>query len=190
MRIEVSGKQFVFPRSCACCGTYATSYLEVQGSEKNQLARTKGWAWDIPYCLTCRKHVKRSERLQVFSLALASLGIAGGFIAGFIGGWQTGITVAVLGVVFVAGLSWATFRWLRSSCHQNCWGLSRSVLYLGSNRDCHAFDIKDIYFAEAFILANHRKIVNASPRVAGVLRNTEFGNFQVARRLLRRRQRS
>ena len=54
MRVSVSGKQFKFPRTCACCGSYPLTSLSVSGAEKNQRARTKGWAWEVPYCTVCQ----------------------------------------------------------------------------------------------------------------------------------------
>jgi hypothetical protein len=186
MRVEVSGKQFVFPRTCACCGTFATRSIEIRGSEKNQLARTRGWAWDIPYCGICYSHVTRIERLWAGALATAAAAIAVGFVAGFVSGPPAGLTVMSMGLIAVSLGFASVTQVLRQGIHRNCWGLVRAVEYLGSNRDCHAFDIKSYYYARDFVLANHRKIVNASTKVAGILRNTEFGDYQVPRRLLRR----
>jgi hypothetical protein len=39
MQVSVSGRQFVFPRSCACCGRFPLTHLTVGGTEKNRLAR-------------------------------------------------------------------------------------------------------------------------------------------------------
>jgi hypothetical protein len=188
VRVEVSGKQFVFPRTCACCGTFATRSIEIRGSEKNQLARTSGWAWDVPYCEICHGHVTRIERLHVGALAAAAMVIAVGFVAGFVNGPSAGLSVASLGLITVCLGFVSVTKVMRQGIHRNCWGLGRAVEYLGSNRDCHAFDIKSYYYARDFVLANHRKIVNASTKVAGILRNTEFGDYQVPRRLLRRRK--
>lgn len=189
MRIEVSGKQFVFPRSCACCGRFPSQTIEVRGGEKNQLARTKGWVWDVPYCLPCKKHVLLTDWVQLGALALAALALCIAFISGFVRGPWPGFEIAALGLTAV-GLGFViTNRLRRQDLPRNCWGLGLSVEYLGSNRDCHAFDIKSYYYARDFILANHRKIVNANPKVAGILRNTEFGDYQVPRRLLRRGRR-
>jgi hypothetical protein len=186
MRIEVSGKQFVFPRSCACCGRFPTQTIEVRGGEKNQLARTKGWVWDVPYCLQCKKHVVLTDRVQIGALALVAFAIGVAFTSGFARGPLPGLAVAALGVTGVGLVFVIVNRLRRQHLQRNCWGLGLAVEYLGSNRDCHAFEIKSYYYARDFILANHRKIVNASAKVAGILRNTEFGDYQVPRRLLRR----
>jgi len=127
-----------------------------------------------------------TDRVKIGALALAAFAICFAFISGFTRGSLSGLTVAALGVTAV-GLAFVTVsRLRRQHLPRNCWGLRLAVEYLGSNRDCHAFDIKSYYYARDFILANHRKIVNASPKVAGILRNTEFGDYQVPRRLLRR----
>ncbi len=187
MRVSVSGKQFVFPRSCACCGAYPLTELTVIGAEKNRRARTQGWTWEIPHCLKCKKHVKATEILFLVTLALTALTVIAGFVVGLITHyWTFGLATGAVTLFTVSIASWIAWRILRAKCSENCWGLTRSVIYLGSSGSCHSFDIKSGFYASDFVLANHHKVVNASPKVASILRNTSFGNYQVPRRMIRK----
>lgn len=189
MRVEVSGKQFVFPRSCACCGAYAVTQLTVLGTERNRNARTKGWTWDIPYCLRCKRHVRLIERLSLSTLTASAVAVVAGVAVGLLASsWQTGLGTVIVSESFVAIACYFGYRYVNGDRVFNCCGLTRSVLYLGSSGSCHSFDIKSHFFATEFILSNHRKIVNASVEVASILRNTEFGNYQVPRRVLKRKR--
>ncbi|HVT12613.1 MAG TPA: hypothetical protein VHE55_10115 [Fimbriimonadaceae bacterium] len=189
MKVSVSGKQFVFPRSCACCGAYPLTHLPVSGSEKNRRSLTKGWVWEVPYCVRCKKHVKTADGVLLASLSLVALSVLGSFIASVLTSRPTlsielgGLSIGA--VVFAAGLIlWS----LRKGCSANCRGLTRSVIYLGSTGPCHSFDIKAKFYAAEFVRANHIKLVNASPSVVSILRGTSFGDFQTARRVTRRRR--
>ena len=79
MYVSVSGKQFVFPRTCACCGAFPLTHLTVSGAERNRRARTKGWLWDIPYCVACKRHILASEGVFVLFLVLVATSFIGGF---------------------------------------------------------------------------------------------------------------
>lgn len=186
MRISVSGKQFVFPRSCACCGAHALTTLAVSGTERNRRARTRGWTWDIPYCVVCKQHIRSSERILLAALTLSALGLFSGFVAAaWTGRWELGLELAVfmlLATCFTCGALW---RYVRGKSSINCLGMARAVAYLGSDGSCHTFDIKSAFYAADFVRANHRKLVNVSPRVASILRNTSYGEFQVPRRLVK-----
>ncbi|MGI8923373.1 MAG: hypothetical protein ACR2HJ_04930 [Fimbriimonadales bacterium] len=185
MRVSVSGKQFVFPRSCACCGAYPLTELTVIGSEKNRRARTKGWTWEIPYCLKCKHHVRAAEILFLVTLALAALSVIAGFaVTVTTAGWELGLATGAGAILITSLACWIAWRVLNAKCSENCWGLTRSVIYLGSSGSCHSFDIKSAFYASDFVRANHHKVVNASPKVASILRNTSFGNYQVPRRLI------
>src|SRR5215469_703442 len=84
MKVHLSGKQFVFPRSCTCCGDYAITTLGAYGLEKNKRALTKAWAWDIPYCLPCSKHIQSFERTMI------------SLFGGLVGALLSGLVVLVL----------------------------------------------------------------------------------------------
>ncbi len=183
----MSGKQFIFPRSCACCGAYPLTQLSVSGTERNKLSRTQGWLWEIPYCVQCRNHVKTTDRILVAYISLIGLaGLIGTGMSLFGPDRVVGVWLAVsLGVTSTSTLGWVLRR-TRRKCSPNCLGLTRSVLYLGSVGTVHSFDIKSKFYAVEFVRSNHLKIVNASPQVASILRNTKFSEYQVARRMIRR----
>ncbi len=74
----------------------------------------------------------------------------------------------------------------RRRCSRDCCGLTRAVLYLGSAGSFHSFEIRSKLYASEFVRSNHRKLVNATPQVVSLLRGMDFGEYQVARRMIRR----
>jgi hypothetical protein len=189
MRVSVSGKQFVFPRSCACCGSYPMTSLPVSGTEKNRKARTKGWIWDIPYCMACKRHIRLAEAVLVAALGLSAISFISGFVTAILTGrWISGLAIVVFLLVVTVLGCWMLWWYVKVKRPINCCGQTRAVLYLGSSGACHTFDIKSGFYGADFVRANHRKIVNASTQVASILRNTQFGDFHVARRIVRRRE--
>lgn len=186
MRVNVSGKQFVFPRSCACCGGYPLTHLTVSGAERNRNARTRGWTWDIPYCVPCRRHIQATDRILLGLLLL----VAGAFVSGVTsatvsGRWSLGLQTLIFLLVSSSAVFWALLVYVRGRRSANCRGLTRAVVYLGSNGSCHSFQIRSGFYAVEFIRANHRKLVNASPQVVSILRGTRFNDYQVPRRSMR-----
>jgi len=188
MKVSVSGKQFVFPRCCACCGGFPLVTLSISGSEKNRLSRTKGWLFEVPYCVECRAHVRRTELLLLFwVIGVALAGLIGFGLLAF--GRPVSESVALAGVLTLVStlLCFGIFHRTRRNLPRDCCGLTRAVVYIGSVGVCHSFDIRSQSYAKEFIRANHRKIVNASPQVANVLRGLSFGDSQTPRRIIRHR---
>ena len=187
MKVSVSGKQFIFPRSCACCGAYPLTTIVVSGTEKNKRARTKGWTWQIPYCVACKQHVKSFDHLlmgtliavALFSLISATVGVA-------YREWQLGVLVAILLVVGLLATFKVVVKLIKAKCPINCHMLARAVEYLGSDGPCHTFEIRSPWYASEFVRANHRKIVNANSAVAAVLQGTSFGRHQMPWRITKR----
>jgi len=191
MKVSLSGKQFVFPRSCACCGAYPTTSLPVTGTERNKRALTKGWSFDIPYCLRCREHILATDKALIAGLIVVGAGIGACFVVAALRTHaQLGFELGALLVLATGALGVAGHKLLCRKLGVNCTGLTRSVIYLGSEGHCHSFDIRSAFYATDFIRSNHRKIVNASTRVASILTNTSHGAHQVGRRLTRRQLRS
>jgi hypothetical protein len=187
MRVSVSGKQFVFPRSCACCGGYPLTRITVSGTERNRLARTKGWLWDIPHCALCKRHVRASEALLIAATVLLGISVLSAFLASvFTGSPLFGLQILLLMLAGSLLLLAAPLALLRTWRTKTCTGLTRSVRYLGSSGSCHTFEIKSRFYGVEFVRDNHRKLVNVTPEVASILRDTSFGNYQVPRRILRR----
>lgn len=185
MRVSVSGKQFVFPRSCACCGAYPLTSLPVSGTERNKRATTRGWTWDIPYCVGCKRHIRASERILLLALAFGGMSFLSGFVASaWTGRWPLGLELAVFLLLAGAFVCWALWRYVQGRSSPNCLGMARTVIYIGSEGTCHTFDIRSAFYLSDFVRANHRKLVNVSPRVASILRNIQFGEYQVPRRIV------
>ena len=152
------------------------------------MARTKGWTWDIPYCVACKRHILATERILLASLGFGAMSVVGSLGFAVLTG-RFALCLDLLGLMVGANalLCLLLLRIIRGRCHANCRGLTRSVVYIGSNGPCHTFDIKSRFYAKDFILANHRKIVNASTSVASILRGVSFGDYQVPRRIFRPR---
>lgn len=186
MKVSVSGKQFKFPRTCACCGAYPLVSLPVAGSELNRRARTGGWIFEVPYCLPCRWHIRAIEHLSVASLLLGAVSLIVTLL-GTIGAGRVLFGLEILGFLLAISGSFCAIGWLliRRKLTKSCCQLTRSVRYLGSHGTVHGFDICSKWFFAEFVRDNHRKIVNASPQVASILKGTRWGDFQVPRRLLR-----
>jgi hypothetical protein len=187
MRVEVSGKQFVFPRQCACCGRFPGNRLTISGTERNRNSRTKGWAWDVPYCRHCLTHVKLTDQILVGALSLVALTGIGAF-----GGFALGVDwlVCLVGFLVVSAMTsvtvWLHFKGLKRGRFAGCAALTRSVRYLGSSGSWHAFDFQSRTYITAFVRANRLKLVNASATISSMLRGMELSEFQVARRITRR----
>ena len=188
MKVSLSGRVFSFPRQCCCCGAYPLTHLSISGSEKNRLSRTKSWIFEIPCCVACRKHILRRETILVGWLGAVVLSaIVGMVLVGLFDNWIVAIGLAVTLLSIATLLAGLGIAWLKSRMSKNCCGLGRPVIYLGSDRTCHSFDVKSTFYAKEFVIVNHSKLVNISPRVASLLRNVRFGDYQVPRRVIRRR---
>lgn len=163
--------------------------LSVSGSEKNRKARTKGWVWDIPYCMACKRHVRQAEGLYLFALGLGAVSFASAFLVGIASSsWISGLLALGLSLPTGFLISLAFWILIRNNRPVNCTVMTRAVLYIGSAGSFHTFEFRPGFYGSEFIRANHRKIVNASTLVASILKDTSFGDFQVARRLVRRKQ--
>jgi peptidoglycan/LPS O-acetylase OafA/YrhL len=185
MRVNVSGKQFVFPRHCACCGAFPLTSLIVFGSESNKRSRTKGWSWEVPYCVACKRHVRRTEVTALLSLVVIGVTLISGLaVAALSGKWTPWAEYVSTSVIAELALSFAILRVIRNKCSDSCCGTWPAVIYLGSVGSCHSFDIKSRTYAAEFVRSNHLKLVNASPMVVALLRGAKTGNYQVPRRIL------
>lgn len=184
MKVSVSGKQFVFPRQCACCGAYPVTSLPVMGREANRNARTKGWAWDVPYCKACKRHILVNESAMAGGLVLLGLSLVSGVLVYLI---YESLALALLVCIGFgsssAVLGFGLLQFLKLSSPPMCQGKLRAVSYLGASGSCHSFDFKSRRYASEFVRANKFKLVNASAMVASILREAKFGEEQVPRRM-------
>ncbi len=184
MRVSVSGKQFVFPRICACCGAFPVTKLSVIGREANRRAQTRGWAWDIPYCKACKRHILLSESTLLISLILVAIGGMGCVLMYFLG-FSFPVTISMTGIALVscALIGYGLLKLVWSKSPPMCQGRFRAITYAGSAGTCHSFDIKSRRYATDFIKANRFKLVNASTMVASILKEAKYGSEQVPRRI-------
>lgn len=187
MKVSVSGRQFVFPNHCSCCGAFATTVLDVSGREVNSRSRTRGWTWGVPICATCKKHVKAYDTTLVSLFVLAALSVMGSLALDVWVGRSAALVALASGSITLLVSYLLLRRLIGRSTTENCSGLGRSVIYLGASGPCHSFDIRSQFYFADFVRSNHRKLVNASLGVRSVLRNTGFGEHQVPRRIIRHR---
>ncbi len=128
------------------------------------------------------------DYLLISILGAVALAFLGGVGAGLTyDRWQFGTAVAGGLMLSSASAGWLAYRLIRRKASVNCYLMTRAATYLGSVGPCHTFDLKSGFYAADFVRANHRKLVNVSPRVASILRGTKFGEHQVPRRLVRSR---
>lgn len=187
MRVEVSGKQFVFPRQCACCGRFPGSRLTISGSERNRNSRTEGWIWDIPYCVQCVSHVKAVDRIFIGGLSIVALFGICSFIVGFVlTSWLSGLGFFAATTALVTGAVWILLSAVKIGQHEQCCTAFRAITYLGSAGAIHSFDFRSKGYCSAFVRANHHKLVNASASVSRIARDLAVSENQVARRITKR----
>lgn len=162
--------------------------MAVVGSERNRLARTKGWSWDIPYCARCKGHVNAGERVVICTFAFTAISVVAEAVLTVLS-QSTSFGATIFSILVLLGISVGRLWWWRIMLGrpEHCTGMTRAVLYLGSVGACHTFDFRSRFYAADFIRANRHKVVNANLDVASILRDSRVANQQVARRLLRLR---
>ncbi len=184
MRVEVAGKQFVFPRECACCGGFPETTITLSGTERNRNSRTRGWAWDVPYCQECRRHVARTDRAFFVGLSIAALFGFCSLLYAILIETRLGFGLFAVSLVLTMTVTSLLVPKLRSGA--TCCSVSRALIYLGSAGNIHSFDFKSRPYARAFVRANRLKLVNASAVVSQIVRDLPVSENRVARRLAKR----
>lgn len=181
MRVSVSGRQFVFPQVCVCCGAAASTTLGVLGTEKNKNSRTKGWSWQLPYCLPCAQHVRRYENYLLASMVSLALALPMLVLAV---GWFDNVILFVASGLFLLVGTLSIVSCMTATKSSGCQSRGRSALYRGSDGSCHTFDFKARRYAAQFVIANQNKIINASKGVASILRDVASRNYQTPKRFV------
>lgn len=183
----MSGKQFVFPRECACCGGFPETTITISGTERNRNSRTRGWAWDVPYCKDCRRHVIAIDRILLGGLTIAALfGFCSLLMAFVWGELVGGASLLLAGLSSTGLLCWLLIKRVKAGASTTCDTNVRAVTYLGSAGPVHSFDFRSRHYAKAFVRANRLKLVNASMVVSQIIRDLPVSENQVARRLTKR----
>lgn len=184
MRVDVSGKQFVFPLQCACCGRFPGTQLQLTGTERNRRSLTKGWTWGIPYCHRCLGHVKTSDRVLVGWLAAVTVAGLGAFLALATGGALLPALTGSVGLALASSVTaWMGLRRIKRAIYPECVSLSRAATYLSSTGSWHSFEFKSKPYCSEFVRANRFKLVNASASISSMAKGSEPSRFQVGKRI-------
>ena len=185
MQVDVSGHQFVFPTLCACCNGSADTELTVSTSKSTgvRVIRTSTNEWAIPYCQQCVAHVKLAVKATEAAEAAKMLGLVLGGVSVVVAGicWYfmspfLGIPIGIAGLV-VTALLYAKFhtrcaelmKKAQAMCGPRCVCVDEAVRYLDWHGPLHMFWIGSQEYALAFMVANHKKLVNISPQASRLL---------------------
>src|SRR5579862_5573633 len=133
MKVDVSGQKFVFPQTCACCGSWPHTTFAAVASKTtgSRVVRTQSKSWDFPYCGSCICHVSKARTATNVSGTIAALAVVAAVVAGFSG------LLAISVVVAAAGISGAIYSYhklmgqARALCSPNCASVECAVKYLG-----------------------------------------------------------
>lgn len=187
MRVEVSGKLFVFPRQCACCGRFPGSRLTISGTERNRNSRTRGWLWDVPYCRDCVDHVRLTDSILIVGVSIAAVfGFCSFLITALGVDWRLSVATFLASSGGAGALVWLAIAQVRRRAHSGCCTVFRAVTYLGSAGATHAFDFHSKPYLRFFVRSNRLKLVNASAIVSQIVQDSPVSENQVARRLTKR----
>lgn len=174
MRVDVSGRSFIFPRLCACCGVTADRELAVSATRSwgKRVRHSETKAWDIPYCATCVQHVGAAASARTLAVILGCASVlAGGVVAAYVEP-STGVVMGIAAMVGTVFLFKRLMSQARSLCHANCACVGKAVAYLGWYGSLHQFDIASRQFAHDFMAANQNKLVNLSTEAQSLLAST------------------
>jgi hypothetical protein len=174
MRVDVSGHQFVFPTTCACCNGKTDTELTVSASKSTgkRVIHTSTNAWDIPYCDHCVKHVKAVEAAVTLAWVLGVLSLTAAGALWYFATPFLGIPVGVAGLVGTVLLHNKLMADARAMCGPDCVCVERAVKYLGWHGPLHKFWIASLDHALAFMLANQKKLVNLSQEARDLLESS------------------
>src|SRR5262249_31085490 len=83
--VQLSGRQFLFPRACACCGNSANRVLKASAkkSKGQRVVHTTTMSWEVPYCAACLAHVSAMDGAAFTAIGLAVIGFFIGGLAWF-----------------------------------------------------------------------------------------------------------
>jgi len=168
MRVDISGYQFFFPQTCACCSAPAQTSRTILASQtigKGRLGTTHTRAWNIPYCKSCAHHVRIFEASLWVVLILALLDTFASLVVLFNTGSITEtFSTWCLGLGICTAIFLLLIRTARRSRVPGCTGLSSAVTYIGWQGSQHAFFIRSYRFAYDFMSLNERKLINLHPK--------------------------
>jgi hypothetical protein len=188
MRVEASGRQFIFPAECACCGGSADGRLTASASKTTgkKVVHTTTHTWDFPYCSRCLRHVRAAQSAVSVGIFLAALTAVLAVVLYLAVAPWLAVLVGIVGFVGMVMLYNKMMGSAKAACAPECACVSSAVAFLEWDGSRQAFEITSTSYAVAFMVANERKVVNLSPRALLLLeaqgRGSQAGGQQAARR--------
>lgn len=180
MQVEVSGRQFIFPSLCACCGTHSETSFTVSASKSTgkKKVRTETHTWDFPYCTCCIKHVNAESSAASLSclIVIATVIVVGYLIVNINIFWlsiflSVGIIAAA---IWIISKLYAQAQLMRNA---NCCCLSKAVDFLSWDGTHQIFEITSHKYALAFMIANKQKLINISSKAKELLESNGHGSL-------------
>ncbi|HWZ45504.1 MAG TPA: hypothetical protein VNW97_18665 [Candidatus Saccharimonadales bacterium] len=171
MRVDVSGHQFTFPPTCACCNSAADRQLTISASKSSgkRVIHTKTQVWDIPYCAHCLAHVGAADRAAGTAKLLTILSLLAAVFLWYLTSFYIALIFGILAIIGTAILHGKQMSNARAMCSPACMSVSRAIAYLGWHGTLHRFEVLSPNFARDFMAANQRKLVNLTPQARDLL---------------------
>jgi len=188
MRVDVSGRHFIFPSECACCGGPADTELAASASREwgKRVVHTETKSWDIPYCTRCTSHIASYEEAGSLARILTVLSVVVGGAIVFMGNPFWGIAIGIILVIGTVMVFARSLTRARSLCSDRCAIVGRAVAYLGWDSSVHKFEMSSQHFAVSFMDSNRSKLVNLSVEAIGLLSDNGPKTLPTAARSPRR----
>jgi hypothetical protein len=173
VELTVSGKAFIVPILCCCCGREPSAEVEVAATKRSgkRVVQETTRAWRFPVCGACLKHQTEWASAEAYPrYGWTAGGLVGCFgllvfflaaLAGTIGLLVFGVaglilSAAIIPLVYVLRSSGRDRS--RAACSPECAQPSAAVRYLGWNGSLHSFAMYNRYYASEFMRANISKI--------------------------------
>lgn len=169
MRVQLSGKRFVFGRNCVCCGAPAETELAVSATRTTgkRVVRTRTNTWMFPYCQSCVAHVAAWD--SAGGCGVIAFALIVGTVLSF---WHLLVGVAVAGIGIALAVRDASKKRAaaKALCGPACTSAQRAVTYEGWSGTVETFEIASEQYAVQFMLGNRAKLINVSPETWSRLR--------------------
>jgi hypothetical protein len=166
MLVEVSGRDFVFHPTGACCGEVAkTAAPSTTSRQRGMLTvRSKRISWEVPYCFACAKHTKAVQTADFVMMDTGSISVGIGGVVFMISSYKfLGVSIALVGM-FISLLitKYLTIR-AKALCTDACTCTASASEYVGFFHDSAKLEVISPVYAVAFMKANRKKLVNVQP---------------------------
>ncbi len=180
MQIEVSGRQFIFPSVCACCGAESETTLTVAANKSTGKKKVKSETrtWEFPYCNNCIEHIKAASSAVSWSIFIAIVTVT------IIGHFNILLNICIIGIAI--GITSKLWMKAQSMCNTNCCCVSASVKFKNWHGTQQVFEIYSTHYALAFMIANKEKLINISPTASKLLESNGHGYLKDKPQIFRR----